>query len=360
MKKSKYYILTLGCQMNISDSQRIATKLEDLGYQSAPEKEADLVIINCCSVRQSAVDRVVGKIRNLQKDKKKIFVTGCVLLADRRRFEKKNVLYFPIPDLVKIEKLLKPKSKIKTKKELDYFKILPKKDNTNIAYIPIMTGCNNFCSYCAVPYTRGREVSRPMVDIIKEVKQAIKSGKKEIWLLGQNVNSYAVKIKSNKVKVIDNSEFIKLLRTVDDLPGDFQFNFMSSNPQDLGSQLIKTFAKLKKWPRQLHFAMQSGDDEILKKMNRKCTSAQYLELISKIKNQISKVVITTDIIVGYPGETKKQFQNTVNICKKIGFAKAYIGKYSPRAGTVSAKLKDDVTNEEKKHRWLILDELINQ
>lgn len=328
----KYYLLTLGCQMNISDSQRIATKLESLGYKSAPEKEADLVVVNACSVRQHAVDRIWGKIKKWQDQNKRILITGCVLNTDKKKFSSKNIDIFNITELDNLNSALKQHSNVLlnngiSSREIcgDYFDIQPKLDG-KIAFIPIMTGCDNFCSYCAVPYTRGREVSRPIKDIIKEIKTALKNGYKEILLLGQNVNSYKINQKS-KVKnqndnvkcKIDNQYFIKLLQTIDNLPGDFRFNFISSNPHDMGDELIDCFANLKKWPCELHLPMQSGDDKILKKMNRKYNSDQYLVLISKIKNQISKIKISTDVIVGFPGETKKQFENTYNMCKKIGF-----------------------------------------
>lgn len=345
--------------MNISDSQRIAQKLEDIGYKSAPEKEADLVIVNACSVRQTAVDRIWGKIKLWQNANKQILISGCVLPKDKNKLKEKGIEFFNIKDLSKI---------IKDSRVKEYFDI-PAKMTGKIAYIPIMTGCDNFCSYCAVPYTRGREISRPMKDVITDVKSALKKDFKEILLLGQNVNSYGIKKSNDRLTFLqntskDNSVFIKLLKTIDNLPEDFTFNFMSSNPHDMSEELIEAFANLKKWPRELHLAMQSGNDEILHKMNRKYTVKQYLALISKIKKnalrQISNIKITTDIIVGFPGETKKQFENTVKICKNIGFDKAYVSQYSPRPGTASAKLKDDVPRIEKKRRWLVLDQLINR
>ena len=182
-----YYIFTLGCQMNISDSWRIATQLEKLGYQSAPKKEADLVVVNACSVRQKAVDRIWGGIKKWQKSGKKIIITGCVLKEDQKKFNQKGIDFIKISDLTKIDHILR--QNFNTSQygsiHLNYFHIKPKISG-KIIYIPIMTGCDNFCSYCAVPYTRGREVSRPMENIIREVKNATKNGFKEIWLLGQN------------------------------------------------------------------------------------------------------------------------------------------------------------------------------
>lgn len=330
----KYFIFTLGCQMNISDSQRIAKKLEEIGYKPASEKEAGLVVVNACSVRQKAVDRIWGKIKIWQAQKKKIILTGCVLPADRKKFAEKGIDYSNFHDK-------------------NFFDIIPK-NLTPITYIPIMTGCDNFCSYCAVPLTRGREKSRPMKDIILDVKRALNSSSKEILLLGQNVNSYQY-------------GFVKLLKEIDKIPSDFKFNFISSNPHDMTNEIITAIAKLKKWPHELHLPLQSGDDEILHKMNRRYTSAQYLRLIENLKLKINaspkakkNLKLSTDIIVGFPGETKKQFNKTVKICKKIKFDKAYIAQYSPRPGTVAAKLKDDVPQKEKKRRWLVLEKLINR
>ena len=358
MKNKKYFVFTLGCQMNIADSQRIAQKLDELGYKSAPEKEADLVIINACSVRQKAVDRIWGGINKWQKSNKEIFITGCVLPSDKKKLDEKNIKTF---DMTK----------------------LPNVSRTN-SDITIMTGCDNFCSYCAVPYTRGREISRSEKDILADVQNALKSGSKEILLLGQNVNSYKSTVENGHSEhseeslanarphirersftnvqddKVNNKDFIKLLNKIDNLPYNFTFNFMSSNPHDMSDELIECFANLKKWPRELHLAMQSGDDEILKKMNRKYSSIQYLKLIENLKFKIPNLKLTTDIIVGFPNETKKQFENTVKICRKIKFKKAYVSQYSPRPGTVAFKLKDDVPKEEKKRRWLILDQLINK
>jgi len=345
----RYFIFTLGCQMNFADSQRIATILESLGYKSASEYEADLIIINACSVRQKAVDRIWGGIKKWQKSQKKIIITGCVLPADKVKFAQKRIYFFNIRNLSNLKNILNKPSNILQNigvSSKNYFNILPKQDGIKIVYVPIMTGCDNFCSYCAVPLTRGREKSRPVKDVISDVNSALKNEFKEILLLGQNVNSYKF-------------DFSRLLKNIDNLPGEFKFNFISSNPHDMSDKLIKTFAQLKKWPHELHLPLQSGDDKILKKMNRKYNSKQYLALISKLKSQISKLRLTTDIIVGFPGETKEQFNNTVKLCQKIKFKKAYISQYSPRPGTHAAKLDDNIPALEKKRRWVTLDELIN-
>lgn len=343
--------------MNTSDSQRIATKLEEIGYQSAPEKDADLVIVNACSVRQHAVDRVWGGIKKWSRTGKKILITGCVLPADKKKFNNRDVDVFDIKDLPHLGKILK-----KNDSNLDEYFDIPMKMSGKIAYIPIMTGCDNFCSYCAVPYTRGREVSRPQDDILVEVKTAIDAGHKEIWLLGQNVNSYRQTNRQidKKKNRIDNKDFIKLLEKIDDLPGKFKFNFMSSNPHDMTDDIIDTFSKLEKWTKELHLPLQSGDDEILKKMNRKYNSKQFLALVDNLKLKIDNLKLSTDIIVGFPTETKEQFENTLKVCQKVGFWKVFIGQYSPRPGTASAKMLDDVPAAEKKRRWEKLNKLINK
>jgi tRNA-2-methylthio-N6-dimethylallyladenosine synthase len=213
-----------------------------------------------------------------------------------------------------------------------------------------MNGCNNFCSYCVVPYTRGREVSYPAKKIIAQVKSALKNGAREIWLLGQNVNSY----KDGK------TNFPKLLKLVNDVSGNFLLNFTTSHPKDFSDELIKTMTKCEKLSHDLNLPIQSGDDEILKKMNRPYTVAQYKNLVKKIRKALPKTRLSTDIIVGFPGETKKQFNNTFKTLKEIKYGVAFINKYSPRAGTAAAKLKDDVPWEEKKRREKILIDLVNK
>ncbi len=321
--------------MNISDSERLATILEKKGYEPAKSADkADLIVINACSVRQRAIDRVFDKIHKFKN--KKIVLAGCVLEADRKKL--KGRVEFWKPD--------------------EYFDtIAPLRQNKFSAFVPIMTGCNNFCSYCAVPFTRGREKSRRPAAILNEAKLLIKKGFKEIILLGQNVNSYRS----------DKTDFPKLLKKLVELPGNFRLNFLTSHPKDMSDELIEIIAKNDKIISAIHLPVQSGDNEILRKMNRRYTVAHYENLIKKIRAAFKKCrpsfpapEISTDIIVGFPSETKKQFQNTFNFCKKINFSKAYIAQYSPRPGTAAVKLKDDVPTKEKKRRWRILDTLVNK
>lgn len=349
----KYYLKTFGCQMNTADSQKIKAVYEAQGYQEINDyKKADLVIINTCSVRQSAEDRVLGLVNNLRKIKiknlkLKIIITGCML---RYPLAKLKTMLPQVDEFVKIKNLIKNlKLKIKNSKAS--------------AFVKIMEGCDNYCTYCVVPSSRGREVSRPMEEIYCEVKELVKRGVKEITLLGQNVNSYGKGLKKpiGRLRVNKKYEnnFAVLLTLLHSIKGLEKIKFMTSNPQDLSEEIIEAMT-MPKIDRYLHLALQSGDDYILKRMNRKYTVAQFIKLIKKLRQEIPGIEIGTDIIVGFPGETKEQFQNTVKLCKKINFKMAYINKYSPRWGTPAFKFKDNVTMQEKKRRWLILEKLINK
>jgi tRNA-2-methylthio-N6-dimethylallyladenosine synthase len=439
----KYYIKTYGCQMNYSDSERIAGILDLAGYEKAlGENKTDLIVLNICSVRKSAVDKIAGNFKKYKKYKArnpnfKTVITGCVLESDREKFEKLFDLIIDIKEIEKLPEKLNTKTKIchsefisesitdfkkndamqidqnilaiKTKQNVnqrkilnqiqdekmqiinnkhiynndDYFKISPKHQSKITAFVPIMTGCDNFCSYCVVPYTRGREKSRPVEEIIDEIASLIKNGCKEIILLGQNVNSYSAKfsifnfqfsIKSQisklKIQNSDSITFPVLLRLINAIPGDFWIRFLTSHPKDMTEELIKTVAECEKCTEYIHLALQSGDDDILEKMNRKYTAKYYLDLVKKIRNAYKKdspllkncpsIAISTDVIVGFPGETKKQFQNTVKVMEEAKFDMAYLNKYSPRAGTASAKLKDDVSWKEKKNREDILNKVLRE
>jgi len=311
------------------------------------------VIVNSCSVRQSAENRVYGLVNNLKKlkidnCKLKIIITGCML-------------YHPIGYLKK--RLPGVDYFVRTSDWLEFIrthfntsryrsgKVVSVAEYKGYALVPIMEGCNNFCAYCVVPYARGREQSRPMEEIIDEVRDLVKNGYHKVLLLGQNVNSYDFK---SKIK----TPFAILLTELNKIRGLKKISFLSSNPWDLTDDIIEAMA-LSKVSRYLHLPMQSGDKEILHRMNRKYTPLQYIELVNKIRDRIPDIKISTDIIVGFPGETKKQFRRTVDLCRKIGFCKAFINKYSPRPGTAAYKMEDSVSIVEKKRRWRVLDNLIN-
>ena len=370
----KFFIKTFGCVQNTADSQRIRFFYLNKGFEEVKHwKEAGLVIINSCIVRESAENRVYGLINEIDKHNRcrvsdvrcqkkiKIIVTGCLAgLADKDKTKLKQLRRdFPtVSEFMPIEKIS--------------FDIKPLRDNKDMALIPISYGCSNFCSYCIVPFARGQERSRKMEDILKEVDESIKQGFKKVMLIGQNVNSYGVDQMSDLNSQISEktvvhmgkkrfkSMFHILLEKVakKDLE---KISFVSSNPWDFSDELIDTIAKYSNIDRLLHLPFQSGDDEILKKMNRGYTFAQYLELVKKIKSKIPEVRFSTDIIIGFPGEDEKAFQNTVKLCKKVGFEIAYLNKYSPRKGTVSAKIyKDDIPMKEKKRRWETLNQIINK
>jgi len=348
-----YWIITYGCQMNKSDSERIAQVLESVGYQPTQKiNEADLIVVNMCSVRQSAVDRVYGLIPKFDKLEAKTILTGCILPKDKKKFAERFDYILNIKELAKWPKILNINTSLfhdrEKMKDKDYLEIEPKNLYNFTGFVPIMTGCNNFCAYCVVPYVRGREISRPAEEIVCEVKKLVKRGSKEIWLLGQNVNSYT------------NVPFPQLLRKVNDIPGKFWIRFTSSHPKDFSDELIYAMAESGKVTEYLNLPVQSGDNEILKKMNRPYTISHYKNLVKKIRKKIPNIALSTDVIVGFPGETKKQFENTANLFKEIKFDMAYIAEYSPRFGTVAAKLKDDVPQEEKNRREKVLTEILKE
>jgi tRNA-2-methylthio-N6-dimethylallyladenosine synthase len=375
----KYFIHTFGCQMNKSDSERIAQVLEERNYQRASEeKEANLLVINMCSVRQSAVDRVYGLAKKLQKLKSqnsnfKALLTGCVPKEDFEKF--KNFFDFILPiktlpswqEIFKNEKLYikSPPREKSFQQKADYLNLKAKYEKNFSVFVPISTGCNYLCSFCIVPFVRGGLMCRNPEDIVKEVKTAIESGAKEVWLLGQIVNNYFSR--DEKGDLVD---FAKLLEMINQIPGNFWLRFTSPHPKYFSDKLIETMAKCETFAPYLNLPLQSGDDEILKSMRRNYTTKEYEELVKKIKKAFKEnrsglekeVAISTDIIVGFPGETEKQFQNTVNFFKKIKFDMAYIAQYSPRPGTLAKEMerKTPVPKKEKERRWKILNQLLQK
>jgi tRNA-2-methylthio-N6-dimethylallyladenosine synthase len=368
-----FSIKTFGCIQNTADSEKIKAFYWNKGYKEVDDwKKADLVIINTCIIRESAENRVYGLINEIDKVNKKnirkisIIVTGCLAgLANKDKTGKKLAQLkrdFPtVSEFLPIEKIS--------------FEIEPLRGKTDVALIPISFGCSNFCSYCIVPFTRGPEISRKMEDILKDIDKSINDGFRQVMLIGQNVNSYLnpKPLFNSPLKEGENinyvvhmgkkrlqSSFHILLKEVakKDLE---KISFVSSNPWDFSDELIGVIAKNSNIDRLIHLPFQAGDDEVLKKMNRGYTSGEYLELVKKIKSKIPEVRFSTDIIIGFPGEDEKAFQNTVKLCKKVGFEIAYINKYSPRKGTLSAKIyKDEIPMKEKKRRWIILNQLINK
>lgn len=346
--------------MNKADAERIRGYLASFGLvESSVLEEADLIILVTCGVRQSAEDRIFGLIPNWRAGKPglKIVLTGCLALRDdvRQKLANEIDLWLPIYDLPALGAglgLAQPTTD-NSYNSLSYLALQPHYDSLVSAYVPIGNGCNNFCSYCVVPYARGREVYRPHAEIVEEVKKLIRRGYKEIILIAQNVNSY-----SSLVENGESLDFADLFRMVDAIEGDWWLRFSTSHPKDMSDKLIQAVAGGKHACQYFHFALQSGDDEILRRMNRRYTAAHYLELVKRIREASPEAMISTDIIVGYPGETLEQFEHTVSVMQEAGLDMAYLSQYSPRPGTVSAKELDDVPKEEKQRRETYLNDLL--
>jgi len=373
--------------MNYSDSERVDSVLSDMGMKKIDDmNKADLILFNTCSVRQKAEDRVFGHMREIKKLRKQrpnllVGITGCMVRKTSTKKDKENDklfntvlqldIAFRIEDLNKLPSIInklwnRPKASTKEEANLEnYFEINPKYSNKFQAFVPIGQGCDNFCTYCIVPYSRKREQSRPIEDIYKECEALVKNGCIEITLLGQNVNSYGI---SNFDKKTGNfngikNPFVTLLEKIDSLKkhGLKRLRFTSNHPKDLSDELIDTMAKLETIMPYLHLPVQSGNNEILKRMNRHYTREWYLELINKLRTKIPGISISTDIIVGFCGETEEQFMDTYNLFKEIEWDMAFLAQYSVRKGTfAAANLKDDVPAKDKKDRWYRLNKFLKE
>lgn len=375
-----YHIITFGCQMNKNDSERVGALLTSLGLkETADFDKADLILINTCSVRQTAEDRTSGinrKILKLKKIKPDLVfaVTGCMPGRDKDGRLRKKIpsadLFFPIIDLPRLPvwlKELRPSwFDINFEEIGEYWNIDPKREIKHKASITIQIGCNNFCTYCVVPYARGREKNRPLKEILREIKEAVKNGAKEITMLGQVVNNYRAPDAENYNKKnpfyppVQKNDFAALLWEINQIPGEFRIFFTAPDPQFFDDYQIKAMS-LSKMTKYLHLPVQAGDNEILKKMNRKYTREQFINLVKKIRMQKPNIALGTDIIVGFCGEDEEQFQNTVDLYKQCDFDIAYLAMYSERSGTVAASaFKDDVKIIEKKRRWRVLQDLMEE
>ncbi len=363
----RYYLLTYGCQMNELDSEKMAGILEENGWDSAENLEnADLVILNTCCVRAKAEDKVKGKLGQLKKLKLAkprllIGIGGCMMQQDN--VGEKFLQQFPFVDFIfgphTMDRLNEIVEKSCTGRVLeledDRFDVprLPiKRESSFRAWVSIIKGCENFCSYCIVPYVRGKEVSRPLGEIVSEVEEHIASGVKEVVLLGQNVNAYG--------RDTGKVDFSRLLKNVDEVPGLERLRFMTSHPRDFSLELVDAISKMPRVCEHLHLPIQAGSNRILKKMNRGYTREDYLRLVEYIREKIPGASITTDIIVGFPGETEEDFALTMDVVEKARFASAFTFLYSPREGTPAAILSDQVPREIKKKRLNYLMERQNK
>jgi tRNA-2-methylthio-N6-dimethylallyladenosine synthase len=358
----KYHIVTFGCAANEADSERIAASYESQGFTKAKSiSDADYIVINTCMIRQKAEDRVYGLLHNLKTSKQKIILTGCMVgMAVRDKTGK----------LLKELKKRMPRVDTFLPIEEVGFDTTPIRTDKQQALVPISNGCNNFCTYCVVPLVRGKEVSRRFEDIIAECKDLASKGYTNITLVGQNVNSYGSDLKHKTIKPVYVKHlgrlriptlFPALLEEVCKIDGITSIDFISSNPWDFSDELIKVITENQKISRRIHLPVQSGDTRMLQKMNRWYTRSEYLSLVTKLRKHIPDVSISTDFIVGFCGETLKQFAHTVSLAKNVGFSKAYISMYSDRPMTAAHKVyNDNIPYKEKKRRWEILDELINK
>ena len=358
-RKPTYYIETYGCQMNEHDSEKIAGILERCGYVPAADKAAaNIIFFNTCCVRDHAEKKVFGNIGALKKVKDEnpsliIGVCGCMMqqkeVADKlfKRFPYLDMVFgtnelHMLPNL--LEKVLNGE-RIELVRQMDgeIAEGLPVKRIDSVSqFVTIMYGCNNFCSYCIVPYVRGRERSRSVESIVNEVKDLAANGVKEITLLGQNVNSY--------YSEDDNADFPALLRAVCKVDGIERVRFMTSHPKDISDELIACFGELRHLCRQLHLPVQAGNDRILSQMNRRYTREQYLDKVRALRAVCPEIGLTSDIIVGFPGETLEEFEDTVSLIDEVRYDAAYTFIYSPRPGTRAANMPDDTPMEEKSRR----------
>lgn len=383
--------------MNYSDSERVATKLEELGCtETTIQKEADIIIFNTCSIRQKAEDKVYGQMIGVSKMRKYkpdmiVAFTGCMVrTSSHKESEEKDKLIntvaeldlvFRINELPKLPDLLaemRPhwfKEAVENDDEYkDYFSVRPKYANKHQAFVPIMSGCDKFCTYCIVPFTRGREWSRPMDEILKECKQLVENGCKEITLIGQNVNSYGlspIDYQSGQFSLkerqkmglrtqLENPPFVQLLRSVDALKekGLRRLRYTSSHPYDMSYDLIDAHTELATLCEHIHLPIQSGNNEVLQAMNRHYTVEHYQKLMDRIKEKIPHIGLTTDIIVGFSGETEEQFEDSYRLIEQIRWNMIYFAKYSVRKGTMGARIADDVPDAEKSRRWRKINELL--
>ncbi|HPQ61347.1 MAG TPA: tRNA (N6-isopentenyl adenosine(37)-C2)-methylthiotransferase MiaB [Bacillota bacterium] len=370
-KDKKYFIETYGCQANEADSERMAGLLSMVGYEAADCIErADIVILNTCAIRENAEKRVYGEIGRIMKYKAAnpdliVALGGCMpqeettvekILKTKNRvdilFGTHNIER--LPEMIK-ERIESGKMVVEVlSEEGDIVEKIPSVRNHPFkAWVDITYGCDEFCTYCIVPYTRGKERSRQIEDIVEEVSQLAKKGYREVTLLGQNVNSYGLDYGDPEIT------FAALLDKLNKLPIE-RIRFMTSHPKDFTDELIDILAKGGNLMPFIHLPVQSGSNAILSKMNRKYTKEQYLELVNKIKTKIPGISLTTDIIVGFPGETEADFQETLDLVKKAGFEGAYTFIYSKRAGTPAASMPDDVLAETKRDRLKRLNELVNR
>ena len=373
-----YRLLALGCQMNTSDAERIAAVLQEAGFaEAAEERHADLLGVVACSVRQKAIDRVYGRIHEWNRWKRErpllTFVSGCILPEDEAKFLRLFDLVFRIDDLPQLPEMIRT-SGVVTPAAIDaalqpgrsvtlnhgdrFWGITPHYGSAHAAYVPIQNGCDKFCTFCAVPYTRGREVSRPAGDVLREVEELVARGYRSITLLGQNVNSYG------RDRPGAEPTFAALLDEVgkrcDAAPHKVWVYFTSPHPADMSSAVLESIAEHPSLAKQIHLPMQSADDKVLIRMNRNHRLDQYRAVVKRIRALLPGATLFTDVIVGFCGETEEQFERTRRALEEFAFDMAYIAVYSPRPGAAAARWPDDVPQAEKKRRLQVLSAVLQE
>ncbi len=372
----KCCVITLGCQMNQSDSERIQSVIEKVGFEMTNnEQDADLIGIIACSVRQKAIDKVYSKINKWNQWKKNrslvTFVSGCILPTDEDNFLKLFDLFFRMNQLPELPEMLKQcgivtqystqnslENLVRNDDLTDFWQVKPSYSKKFEAFIPIQNGCDKFCSFCAVPYTRGKEVSRSSIDILEEINELVSQNVKSITLLGQNVNSYGLDKPDCEIT------FAMLLKKIGEIgessKKEFWVYFTSPHPRDMTREVIEVIASYTCLAKQIHLPLQSGDDKLLRRMNRNHNVEEYLKVIKDIKELIPTATIFTDIIVGFCGESDDQVANTADVMLEVEFNMAYIARYSPRIGARSARWDDDITHDEKSKRLAKLTEVLKR
>lgn len=372
----RYHLITLGCQMNLSDGERIHTVLKDMGLvQAESDKDAQVVGIIACSVRQKAIDKVYNQIARWNRSKNQrnliTFISGCILPDDRDRFLKLFDIVFPMSEVKELPHMitsfgvatpaslkLPVKGIPKNEQIFSLWNIQPDYQSSFEAFVPIQNGCDKFCTFCAVPYTRGREVSRPSEDIVIQVKELIQQGYKSITLLGQNVNSYGLDKKGKELN------FAQLLREIGQtalhLDQKVWIYFTSPHPRDMSDEVIEAIADYPHLANQIHLPLQSGDEKLLVKMNRNHSMDRYREIVHSIRKKLPGATLFTDIIVGFTGEEEDQHLQTLKAMKEFRFNMAYVAQYSPRPGAASYRWEDTVPKEVKKRRLFELNEALQE
>ena len=364
MENKKYYIITYGCQMNLHESEKIAGILSSMGYVLAENvKQADVIVFNTCCIRENAEKKAegnIGALKQLKKNNKNLIVAVGGCMTQQKGYAEKLHKEFPFVDIIfgthnleKFKVMMEEKAErkktlieVEDGNEIIYEGTPKTRSSYPNAWVNIMYGCNNFCTYCIVPYVRGREKSRNPKDILSECESLIKEGYKEITLLGQNVNSYG--------KNTEYGDFPELLAKVAELDGDFRLRYMTNHPKDLSDKLIDVIKSHDKICKSIHLPIQSGSDKILKAMNRHYTKADYLEKVNKLRAAVPDIAITTDVMVGFPNETEEDFEETFSVMKEVGYAGAFTFIYSRRSGTPAAEMEGQIDEETGKKRIMKL------